>query len=178
MTFAVLGFSQLFMNTITSTILLLVVCSLNLLAQSGVTEREYEFYKKFIEADYVLNRFIQKLDSTYMKSAKKKMWKAPKELFIDYELKNDKSYKIGGRLKEFRFTDQPKLNFDNGNQLVFIYERFAAVSRVGFTKNGKEALLYYQTNYDCCSGASAGIYWLKLKNTKWEIVDSYQPWIY
>jgi hypothetical protein len=157
---------------------LIALLSFNLFAQAEITPEEYDFYSKFLRRECVIRRFTESIDSIYIKAAKKKMPQIPKELVEDFNLKNGKSYRIEDKLKGFKFTDQPKPNFDTTKEIVFVFDEINSVSRAGFTKDKKQALIFLSRSFEAVASGDAGIYWLVYKNGNWEIKDSFQPWIH
>lgn len=162
------------MNKITFTILLIAFFSLNIFSQSDITSQEYDFYANYLNRKFVINRFTMQLDSIHLKSAKKQLKGISTELFNDFVLKNKKDYRIGESLKGYRFTDESKPNVDTDKELVFIFDAIVNISRVGFSKDGKQALVYYSEHSECCFGCFVAVIWLKLENNKWNTHKFYQ----
>jgi hypothetical protein len=162
------------MKKIIFTILLITVYYLPAFSQSNITAQEYDFYANYIDRRFIIYRNTLILDSIYLKAAKKQLKGVSNELFNDFVLKNNKSYRIGEGLKGYRFTDEPKPNLDTNKELVIIFDAIAAISRVGFTKGGKQALIFYSESAECCSGCFNAVIWLKLENNKWVTHKFYQ----
>jgi len=167
------------MRKISLAFLSLVFYSSSLFGQvAEITDAEYKFYSHFLTNDFVVQRNTESLSDQDLEFAKRKMKKVPKELFRDFELKNETSYRIENNLKEFRFSDQPKPTLYTKNRIVFIFDKMAAVSRIGFTKDGKQALIFRSDLYEATYDGSMGLYWLVEKNGKWKIKQIYSPWIH
>jgi hypothetical protein len=157
---------------------LIALGSGNLFAQAEITQEEYDFYAKFLRCQCVIERFTESIHPRYIKAAKKKMPQISQELLEDFSLKNKQSYRIEDKLKGFRFTDQPKPNFDAGKEIVFNFDLIITVSRVGFTRDKKQALVFRSPYSEATTGGTTAIYWLVYKDGDWEIKDYYQPWIH
>lgn len=158
------------MKKIAFTILLVVLGGFNAFGQtSEITAEEYEFYLNILNPKYVLTRETYAPEQSYLQYAKKKMRSLPQELVNDFNLKNKKSYRIEDKLGGFRFSDQPKPVRDTDKQIVFLFDAFETVSRVGFTKDKKQALIYYLQSCEGTSCAYGGFYWYVYEKENWKI---------
>jgi hypothetical protein len=158
--------------------LLIILCGFNLFAQAEITREEYDFYAKFLRCRCVIKRFTESLHPRYIKAAKKKMPQMPPELLEDFNRKNRESYRISEKLKGFRFSDEPKPNLDTTKEIVLNFDLIITVSRVGFSRDKKQALVFHSPYSEATTGGTTAIYWLVYKNGNWEIKDSFQPWIH
>lgn len=165
------------MRKICFTILLFIFFSFNLFGQSEITQEEYDFLQSYLENKYVLVRNTAKFDSLTIKRAEKKLRRAPKELFAEFQNRTVKSYRIENKLNGFRFNDEPKPNLNTAREIHFVFDELVIISRVAFTKDKKQALFYSSYFSEAVSGCSPNIYWLVKTNGKWEIKGSYAPYI-
>lgn len=165
------------MKKIFLTIIPLIFFSINLLGQSQITQEEYDFFQNYLENKYVLVRNTVSFDPLTIQDAKKKLRKAPKELFVEFQNRNLKSFRIENKLNGFRFDDEPKPNNSSAKEINFIFDELVIVSRVAFTKDKNQALFFCSYFSEIGRGCFPNLYWLIKKNGKWEIKGSYAPWI-
>ncbi|MGI9036494.1 MAG: hypothetical protein ACR2GD_10710 [Pyrinomonadaceae bacterium] len=168
------------MRKIIFTILLIAFGSFNLFAQSEITQEEYDFYSKFLSKDAVLNRntVMEEIEGR----VKKALSKLPKDLVADFLKKNEQSSRIENKLKGFEFPDQadPTWNIYNKdkNEIHFVYQKHQYVSRVGFSKGGKYALVYRATSTDGIADGGSFIIWLVREQSSWKEKKSFLVWEY
>lgn len=65
--------------------------------------------------------------------------------------------------------------FDEDSDEYFKYGSHYVFSRVGFSEDDNEALVY--VNYHCPLCGEGAYYWLRNINGKWEIVDKRRTWV-
>jgi hypothetical protein len=158
------------MKKIIFTILLLVFSASSFFGQtSSITNEEYEFYSNLLSQKSVIFRNTYVPEISYLQYTRKKISNLPQELINDFNLKNNKSYQIEDKLGAFRFSDHPRPDLDKAKEIVFIFDAFETVSRVGFTKDKKQALIYHLHSFEGPGSAYGGFYWYIRKNDEWKI---------
>lgn len=75
--------------------------------------------------------------------------------------------------KDIILFTQPESDEDFNE--YFKYGSYYVFSRVGFSEDDKEALVY--VDYHCPLCGEGAYYWLRNINGKWEIVDKRQTWV-
>lgn len=166
------------MRKIIFIILLLAFCVSNIWGQSEITQEEYDFYSKFLVEKSVIVRYTELPPYDDFQYVRKKLKGIPKELVNDFFQKNDKSYRIENKLIGFRFSDEPKPNLNTEKEIVFVWDILETVSRVGFTKDGKQALIRYERYCEAVPCGVEDFIWMINEKGNWKIKKRASPVIF
>ncbi len=106
----------------------------------------------------------------------------PKDLVEDFLKKNENSSRIEDKIEGVNFSDEldptwNKFNKDK-NEIHFVYVTNQSVSRVGFTKDGKYALVYYGYAEEATPWGIGKICLFVKKNKEWREKKCIQSWVY
>lgn len=168
------------MRIITFTALLILLFGYNSFAQSKITQEEYVVYSRILDKNKILWRETG-LHEIY-ENVERKLNKLPKDLVEDFLGKNEKSYIIENKIEGIRFSDQLDPTWNNfnkeKNEIHFVFVTNQSVSRVGFSKDGKYALVYYGYAEEATPWGVGYIYLLTKNNREWRIKKSIQAWVY
>lgn len=163
------------MKKIILTILLMAFCNFNFFAQSEISQQEYNFYSKFLDKEAVLDRYtlIEEIEGRL----KKALGKLPEDLVADFLRKNSQKAKIEDKLRGFMLSDRldPIWNVYNKdkNEIHFVFQKYQSVSRVGFSKNGKYALMCYSTSTEGLPYGSTFLIWFVREQDSWKEKKSF-----